>query len=98
MECTILKDVFVGLVTGVAASATYEWLMAMRKSRTLRNQFGKLQGHYAECREMLGQRSIKLAEQSQSHTVVGQSSTLWRQILKASGFGTVNFSCAKRLE
>jgi hypothetical protein len=46
--CAIMKDVAVGLFTGVVASATYEWFVASRKSRSLKNQFGPLQGKYAE--------------------------------------------------
>lgn len=44
----IIKDVAIGLITGIVASAAYEWFMASRKSRDLRNQFGALRGKYAE--------------------------------------------------
>lgn len=46
--CGIIKDVAVGLFTGVVASAAYEWFVASRKSRALRKQFGPLQGTYSE--------------------------------------------------
>jgi hypothetical protein len=48
MDYGIVKDVLVGLITGVAASATYEWFVASRKSRVLKNQFGPRQGKYDE--------------------------------------------------
>jgi hypothetical protein len=44
----IIKDVAVGLTTGLAASAMYEWLVSSRKSRELKNQFSPLAGSYAE--------------------------------------------------
>jgi hypothetical protein len=44
----ILRDVAVGLITGVIASATYETLAAKRQARELRATFGKLQGEYSE--------------------------------------------------
>lgn len=44
----IMKDVAVGLITGVIASATYERLVSWRKSRALRAQFAGLQGKYDE--------------------------------------------------
>jgi len=43
-----MKDVAIGLITGVFASATYEHFVASRKSRELRNQFEGLQGKYDE--------------------------------------------------
>ena len=46
--CGIMKDAAIGLITGLGASATYEKLVAWRKSRELRKQFGGLQGRYAE--------------------------------------------------
>jgi hypothetical protein len=46
--CGIIKDVAVGLTTGLAASAMYEWLVASRKSRALKNEFAPLAGRYAE--------------------------------------------------
>jgi hypothetical protein len=48
MDYGIIKEVAVGLITGVIASATYEWLVASRKSRALRTQFAGLQGKYDE--------------------------------------------------
>jgi hypothetical protein len=44
----ILKDVIIGLITGVAASAAYEKLVAFRRDRALKAKFGGLQGEYAE--------------------------------------------------
>jgi hypothetical protein len=46
--CGIIKDIAIGLFTGVVASATYEKFVASRKSRVLKNQFGPLQGKYDE--------------------------------------------------
>jgi hypothetical protein len=37
-----------GADTGVAASATYEWFVASRKSRALKNQFKPFEGEYAQ--------------------------------------------------
>ena len=52
MQCTLwsglTKDVIVGLATGVFASAMYEYLVARRKSRRLKDRFDFLTGTYNE--------------------------------------------------
>jgi hypothetical protein len=50
----LLKDGAVGLVTGVAASVTYEKLTAVRRESELRKTFGGLQGQYDELVKKLG--------------------------------------------
>jgi hypothetical protein len=54
MDYGIIKDVLVGLTTGVAASYTYEWFVASRRSRELKKQFERLQGKYAEYERKTG--------------------------------------------
>jgi hypothetical protein len=50
MDCWsgLLKDLLIGLLTGVAASASYEKLAAMRRSSELKTRFAGLAGEYAE--------------------------------------------------
>jgi hypothetical protein len=61
MDCYfgIAKDVLIGLITGVVASWTYERLVAIRKSRDLRNQFETLEGGYEEYARNPGSELIK---------------------------------------
>jgi hypothetical protein len=52
------KDLLVGLLTGIVASASYEKLAAMRRDRELRARFSGLAGDYTELRRFAESKTI----------------------------------------